>query len=84
MCVLVTTQTFSTKKLTYSDSLKLELIVKRFKGGDLLVEWREVGRENTLETGGQVILPSHLPQAEHTVLTAQELHKQTHNTIHVN
>lgn len=63
---------------TYVNSLKLELVVKGFEGRYLLVEWREVGRENTLETGGQVILPPHLPQAEHTVLTAQKLHKTTH------
>lgn len=64
-------------KWTYSDSLELELVVERFEGRDLLVERREVGRENTLETGGQVVLPPHLPHAEHTVLTAQKLHTHT-------
>lgn len=68
---------------TYIDSLKLELVVKGFEGRYLLVEWREVGRENTLETGGQVILPPHLPQAEHTVLAAQKLHKRTHRKFTV-
>lgn len=65
-------------KWTYSDSLELELVVKGFEGRDLLVERREVGGENTLETGGQVVFPPHLPQAEHTVLTAQKLHNKTH------
>ncbi len=67
-------------KWTHSDSLELELVVERFEGRDVLVERREVGRENTLETGGQVILPPHLPQAEHAVLTAQKLHAQTKHT----
>lgn len=66
-------------KWPYSDSLELELVVKGFECRDLLVEWREVGRENTLETGRQVIFPPHLPQAEHTVLTAHQLGtKRTH------
>lgn len=47
------------------------------ESGHVLVERREVSGENTLETGGQVVLPPHLPQAENTVLTAQELHTQT-------
>lgn len=54
-----------------------------FEVRDVLVEWREVGRENTLETGGQVFLPPHLPQAEHTVFTAQKLHKHK-NIPHMN
>lgn len=44
-----------------------------FEGRDVLVEWGEVGREYTVETGGQVSLPPHLPQAEHTLLTAHQL-----------
>lgn len=69
--------TYQMFRWTYGDSLQLELIVEGFEGRDVLVEWREVSGENTLETGGQVILPPHLPQAEHTVLTAQELHTHT-------
>lgn len=51
-----------------------------FESRDVLVERREVSRENTLETGGQVVLPPHLPQAEHTVLTAQKLHTYKKHT----
>lgn len=55
--------------------------MERFVGRNVLAERRKVGRENTLETGGQVVLPPHLPQAEHTVLTAQKLDTQnTHQT----
>lgn len=67
--------------MTYRDSLELELVVEGFEGRDVLVEWREVSRKNTLETGGQVVFPPHLPQAEHTVLTAQKLH--THQIKHI-
>lgn len=49
-----------------------------FESRDVLVERREVSREPALEAGGQVFLPPHLPQAEHAVLTAQELHAHTH------
>lgn len=63
--------------MTHSDSLQLELIVERFEGRGVLAERREVGGENALHAGGQFILPSHLPQAEHAVFTAQELHTQT-------
>lgn len=61
-------------KETYSDSLKLELVVEEFKNWDILVEWRELSGENTLKTGRQVVLPPHLPQTEHAVFAAQKLH----------
>lgn len=67
-------------KWTYSDSLELELVLEGFESRDVLFERREVCREDTLETGGQVVLPPHLPQAEQTVLTAQKLHHNTHQT----
>lgn len=71
-------------KWTYSDSLELELVVEGFEGRDVLLERREVGRENTLETGGQVVLPPHLPQAEQAVLTAQKLYMHTKDIPFIN
>jgi len=52
--------------------------VEGFEGGDVLFGWREVGGEDALEAGGQVVLPPHLPQAEHAVLATQKLHTNTH------
>lgn len=63
--------------MTHSDSLQLELVVERFEGRGVLAERGEAGGENTLHAGGEFILPSHLPQAEQAVFTAQELRRQT-------
>lgn len=48
--------------------------MEEFENGDILVEWGEISGKNTLKTGGQVVLPPHLPQTEHTVFAAQKLH----------
>lgn len=65
-----------TFECTHCDSFQLELVVEEFENGDILVEWREIGGENTLKTGGQVVLPPHLPQTEHAVFAAQKLHTE--------
>lgn len=67
-------------KWTYSDSLKLELVVEEFENRYILVDWREISGENTLKTGGQVVLPPHFPQTEHTVFAAQKLHTRGDET----
>lgn len=56
------------------------MVVEEFENRDILVEWREISGKNTLKTGGQVVLPPHLPQTEHTVFAAQKLHTREEET----
>lgn len=62
----------------YSDVVQLELVEEGLEGGGVLPQRGEAGGEHALETRGQVGLPPHLPQAEHTLLTAHQLDRETH------